>query len=110
MKISGRVQLKVNKEIPIQAGHPWVFSNAIHKEETRKPGDLVKVISLNKEFIGIGMWNPHSSIRVRMLTLKSEEINDSFFEKRFLKLDRQKKPFRLEHKQYQALCSIVEVA
>ncbi len=85
--------LKPGKEAPIFGGHPWVFSNAIGTEDKKlEAGSLVRVLSFDKKELGIGTYNPHTNIRVRMMTRDAwEEINEAFFVKQFKKLDAWKK-------------------
>jgi 23S rRNA (cytosine1962-C5)-methyltransferase len=80
--------LKSGKDIPLRAGHPWVFSNAIDKVEGAPgPGDIVVVKSAKGELLGLGTWNGMNSIRIRLLTHDvSEKIDADFFTKRFVKL------------------------
>ncbi|MEI7511971.1 MAG: class I SAM-dependent rRNA methyltransferase [Candidatus Uhrbacteria bacterium] len=76
------------KDVPLRAGHPWVFSNAIGKiEGAPGPGDLVLVKDAKHETLGIGTWNGMNSIRVRMLSSKNEVINAAWFANRFQELD-----------------------
>ena len=42
-------------------------------------GDLVDVYTHQKRFFGRGFYNPHSKIRVRLLTFQEEPIDDAFF-------------------------------
>jgi len=77
------VKLKKRKEVPIQAGHPWIFSHAIAQEPSAEPGAIVRVVSHEGTLLGSGMYNPHTSIRVRMLTTKEEPIGTDFFCTRF---------------------------
>lgn len=88
------------------AGHPWIFSNAIIEgpfcEDGRRFEDvgLVDVRAHDGYFLGIGMYNPRTSISVRMLSLskngKAEKnfiIDEKFFGGRFLELEKLKKEF-----------------
>ncbi|HVM90850.1 MAG TPA: class I SAM-dependent rRNA methyltransferase [Verrucomicrobiae bacterium] len=77
--------LKPGKDIPLAAGHPWVFSNAIETVDgTPGPGDLIEVRSSKGASLGLGTWNGMNSIRIRMLTRNaSERIDADFFETRF---------------------------
>ena len=79
-----RVVLKAEKDKPIRAFHPWIFSGAIDLvDDDFKAGDLVKVLSHQEQFLGIGYLNPRSQIAVRMLTFRDETIDASFFIRRF---------------------------
>ncbi len=81
--------LKLGKDIPVAAGHPWVFSNAIETVTGRpRPGDLMQVLAASGKSLGLGTWNGMNSIRIRMLTADANEIVDaSFFSRRFEALD-----------------------
>ena len=79
MKIS-RVILKPEKEKPLKAFHPWVFSGAIDEvDDDFKSADLVRVYSSSQEFLGIGYLNPNSQIAVRILSFRDQEIDTDFF-------------------------------
>lgn len=76
----------LNKNIGrrIELGHPWVFANEANKgkllDASPQPGEIVNVLSHDKNFIGRGYINPQSQILVRLLTRdKNENIDDSFF-------------------------------
>ena len=43
------------------------------------PGDVVDVCAHSGRVIGRGFFNPHSKIRVRLLTLRDEPINEAFW-------------------------------
>jgi len=75
--------LKPEKEKPIKGRHPWIYSGAIDEiDEDYKAGDLVRVFSAQKEFLGTGYLNPRSQIAVRMLSFTEEEIDRDFFARR----------------------------
>lgn len=85
-----RITLKEKKDIPLRAGHPWVFSNAIANEPqpTPNPGELVEVMTNEGESLGIGTFNPQTSIRVRMMDRQaSAKIDKHWFAERFKKLE-----------------------
>ncbi len=86
-----QIKLKLKKEQPIQAGHPWVFSNAIEKDLKEKKVQLAEIITHDGAFIGIGIWNPKTTIRIRLLSLKKTEIDEVFFVNKFLELDARKR-------------------
>lgn len=76
----------LNKNIGrrIELGHPWVFANEANRgkllDASPQPGEIVNVLSHDKNFIGRGYINPQSQILVRLLTRdKNENIDDSFF-------------------------------
>ena len=74
--------LKPKKDEFLRRFHPWVFSGAIaSKSSNLSEGDLVNVLSFEKEFLGIGHYQV-GSIAVRILSFEKEEIDESFYEKR----------------------------
>ncbi len=68
---------------PFFGRHPWVFAGAIDHIETTDgaeptTGSLIQVRSHEREFIGWGLLNTTSNIRIRMYSWRSEvEITDS---------------------------------
>lgn len=80
------VTLAPNRETPLLAGHPWVFSNGVKSAPSIPAGSLVEVQSSKGQFIGIGTFHPANTIRVRILTRTRESIGKDFFKERFLSL------------------------
>ncbi len=71
----GTVFLNPGKDKPVRQGHPWIFSGAIRKEpKSATPGMLVDVMDADKSFVARGYFNPHSQIRVRVLTRDEREM------------------------------------
>lgn len=66
-------------------GHPWIFSNEILKVLGEpKAGDTVEAwhkAGRRKEFIGLGFYNPHSLISVRLFSTE-ENFTQGFVMKR----------------------------
>jgi 23S rRNA (cytosine1962-C5)-methyltransferase len=82
-----RVRLKPTKDIPVRAGHPWIFSHALETGEAGL-GEIVVVEDTRGHALGLGTYNPNTNIRVRMLTRRADEIIDAqFFAARLQKLD-----------------------
>ncbi len=115
--MTSAVTLKPGKDIPLRAGHPWVFSNAVERiEGAPGPGDLVRVHAANGHSLGLGTWNGMNSIRVRMLTTNANEIvNTDFFAHRFDALDKWKRAhlpadtngYRLVHAEADGLSGLI---
>ena len=52
----------------IRQGHPWVFDDSIvSTSHDGAPGDLAVVFDKDRNFAGIGLWDPASPIRLRMV-------------------------------------------
>ena len=75
-----RIVLNPREEGRIVRGHRWVFSNEIGRTDGEPaPGAVVEVVRQDNRLVGIGCYNPHSLIAVRMLTDKREPIDRGFF-------------------------------
>lgn len=67
----------------VRLGHPWVFDNQVRRVEgSPQPGEVVQVFDVRKGPLGQGYFNPHSKIRVRMLTKDLDEAVDAAFFRR----------------------------
>ena len=77
------VTLARGREGPFLGGHPWLFSGAIasidgHPED----GAEVDVRASNGRFVGRGLFNSRSQIRVRLYTSEPVALDDGFFAER----------------------------
>ena len=75
------ITLRKGKDQSLRRFHPWVFSGAIVREEDINEGELVRVVSAESEFMGIGHYQI-GSIAVRILTFEDEAIDDAFWRRR----------------------------
>ncbi len=75
----GVVVLKRGREKSVLRRHPWVFSGAIARVQAAVPGGVVKVVARDGSFLARGYYNPHSQIRVRLLTWNEDEHVDAEF-------------------------------
>lgn len=66
----------------IKAGHPWLFDQGIEKlSHPGRAGDLAVLFDHYRRFVGIGLYDPHSPIRVKVLHHgQPAEINQAWFE------------------------------
>src|ERR1700722_4190531 len=64
-----RATLKRGREGPVRGGNPWIFSQAIERIDPPSPeaGDLVTVHDASGALIGLGYFNPATTIAIRML-------------------------------------------
>jgi len=96
-------------------GHLWAFSNEIESISMEpQAGDIVQLLAHSGKFLGIGFYNPHSLIAVRLLSRAQEEIDFDFFQSRIqsaLTLRRMLYPnsetFRLVHGESDLLPGLV---
>ena len=76
------IKLKKGKEDSLLRFHPWVFSGAVESTPTDiEEGDIVKVVSNDNRFIGVGHFQI-GSIVVRILSFEDTSIDLTFFEER----------------------------
>ncbi|HOJ86513.1 MAG TPA: class I SAM-dependent methyltransferase, partial [Elusimicrobiales bacterium] len=65
--------------------HLWIFSNEIEKHDfSAENGEIVKIEYSDGKTCGIGFYNPHSLISVRLLTLE-EKLSENFLEEKIKK-------------------------
>jgi 23S rRNA (cytosine1962-C5)-methyltransferase len=65
-----RLALRVTPEAQraLRSGHPWLFDRAIIRETGEgRPGDLAVIFDERRRFLAIGLYDPTSVIRVRVL-------------------------------------------
>ena len=98
---SGRVRLSPQHQDPRRTGHPWIYAG--HIQDTLgvlQAGDVVDVYTATKQFCGRGLYNPHSKIRVRLLTDREEAIDEAFFHARLLSAFRLRQRLTLKSNAY----------
>ncbi len=72
------VALQAKKARPFFGRHPWVYQNAIEKiAGNPEPGAQIRVVSFEKEFIAYGLFNPDSTIRVRLYSWDKDRLIDA---------------------------------
>ncbi len=70
----------------IAAGHPWVFNESITSISHRGVvGDLAVIFDNDRNFAAIGLWDPGSPIRIRVLHHgKPATIDTAFWQQRIV--------------------------
>ena len=55
-------------ETIVRAGHPWLFADSIHESNRAgQTGELAVIYDRNDKFLAVGLFDPDSPIRVRIL-------------------------------------------
>jgi 23S rRNA (cytosine1962-C5)-methyltransferase len=77
------VLLKPGEGDRIVAGHPWIYHGEILRLTAPiVDGALVQVKDHRQRLLGVGFYNSHSKINVRILAPERVEVNETFFEER----------------------------
>ena len=79
-----RIALRISPpaERALRQGHPWVFDQSITEQSHKgAPGDLAVIFDDKRRFLAIGLYDPSSAIRVRILQSRdSAIINADWFQ------------------------------
>jgi len=75
------VRLKAKGVKAMRQGHPWVFEDSIERiSHEGVAGDLAVLFDCSGDFLGAGLYDPDSNIRVRaLLHGKRQNIDSEFF-------------------------------
>jgi 23S rRNA (cytosine1962-C5)-methyltransferase len=80
MSADGRVILKPRRARPFFARHPWVLDSSIQRVEgDPQPGAEVVVLSAEGKHVAQGLYNPNSTIRVRLYRWDEGPLDESFW-------------------------------
>ncbi len=79
----------------VKAGHPWIYKSQIkYVDKEIRSEEPVAIYTDQKKWVGIGWFNPLSTISIRLLTRQQDEaINVLFFEKRIKEALRWRKTY-----------------
>ena len=63
-----RLRVSPTAESILRSGHPWLFAGSI-REQNREgnAGELAVVFDRNDRFLAVGLYDPHSPLRLRVL-------------------------------------------
>ncbi|GMQ77725.1 MAG: 23S rRNA (cytosine(2499)-C(5))-methyltransferase [Anaerolineae bacterium] len=81
------IHVKPAAERSIRAGHPWLYEDSItRRSHEGKCGDQAVVYDRKNRFLAIGLYDPYSSIRVRVLAHNQPQpITIEWFKERLIK-------------------------
>ena len=79
-----RLRVAATAETILRSGHPWLFGGKIRQQNREgQLGELAVVFDRKDRFLAIGLFDPESPIRVRILHAgKPETIDRSWWERR----------------------------
>ena len=63
-----RLRVSVSAESNLRSGHPWLFADSIRAQNREgKIGELAVIYDRHDRFLGVGLYDPISPIRIRMV-------------------------------------------
>jgi len=63
-----RLRITATAETIIRSGHPWLFADSIRAENRPgRLGELAVIFDRHDKFLAIGLFDPESPLRVRVL-------------------------------------------
>jgi 23S rRNA (cytosine1962-C5)-methyltransferase len=81
-----RLRVTAAAESIVRSGHPWLYAESIRSQNrSGTTGDLAVVYDRNNRFLAVGLFDPASAIRVRVLhTGKPTPVDRKFLRTRLL--------------------------
>lgn len=73
-----RLRITAAAETIVRAGHPWLFADSIHEaNRAGQSGELAIIFDRKDKFLAVGLFDPDSPIRVRILHAGKPQTIDS---------------------------------
>ncbi len=88
-----RLRVTATAETILRGGHPWLFADSI-REQNRdgQPGELTVIYDRKDKFLAVGLFDPESPLRVRVLHAgKPVNIGENWWHENFSKAIRRRK-------------------
>ncbi len=85
-------------ERALRQGHPWVFDQAITQQShSGSAGDLAVIFDERRRFIAVGLYDPASPIRVRILQAgQPATIHQDWYQSRLLNAFQERDPLQAQ--------------
>ncbi|HET89212.1 MAG TPA: class I SAM-dependent rRNA methyltransferase [Chloroflexi bacterium] len=83
-------------ERALREGHPWLFERSIRQQSRAgRPGDLAVVFDRRNRFLAVGLYDPTSAIRIRLLQHhEPATIGQAWFQERIAASVQRREPLR----------------
>ena len=95
----GHIKIKISKQLQnkIRKGFPWVYYYQLsNRKVSGKAGDLGVIYDSSNRFLAVGLFDPFSDIRLRILqTRDPREIDENFFQERLQQAFKLRSPLNL---------------
>jgi 23S rRNA (cytosine1962-C5)-methyltransferase len=72
-----RLRISAAAETSLRAGHPWLFAESIQEQNREgQLGELAVIYDRQDRFLAVGLFDPHSPIRLRVLHTGKPQVID----------------------------------
>src|SRR5688572_10775198 len=72
-----RLRISPAAEQQVRAGHPWIYDNSVREQNREgEPGELAVIYDRNDRFLAIGLYDPKSPLRVRIIHRGKPQVID----------------------------------
>src|SRR5437667_3631752 len=87
-----RLRVTADAERRVRSGHPWLFADSIREQNREgQAGELAVIYDRKDNFLAIGLFDPESPLRVRVLhTGKPVTIDEVWWRETFSKAIRRR--------------------
>jgi 23S rRNA (cytosine1962-C5)-methyltransferase len=87
-----RLRVTTTAEWVLRSGHPWLFGDSIHEQNRPgKLGELAVIYDRQDNFLAIGLYDPESPLRVRVLHRgKPQPIDEDWWRARLIEAIRRR--------------------
>lgn len=81
-----RLRVSATAETILRSGHPWLFADSVREQNRAgESGELAVVFDRNDKFLAVGLFDPDSPLRVRVLhSGKPQAIDQAWWRNHFL--------------------------
>src|SRR6516162_9863333 len=75
------LRVTAGAESTLRTGHPWLYAESIREQDqTGKLGQLAVIYDRKDRFLALGLFDPHSPLRVRILQFgRAEKIDPAWW-------------------------------
>ena len=79
-----RLRITSTAEKILRSGHPWIFAESVREQNREgQSGELAIIYDRKDRFLALGLFDPHSPIRIRVLhTGKPEKLDSQWWSRR----------------------------
>jgi 23S rRNA (cytosine1962-C5)-methyltransferase len=94
-----RLRISAAAEKQVRGGHPWIYDNSIREQNRQgESGELAAIYDRHDRFLAIGLYDPQSPLRVRVVhSGKPQVIDEKWWRNQLHRAIEKRKPLFDEH-------------